>query len=97
MDESKVREAMKQALEALEEATGVMQDEGFLTKKQDKAITALRQALIEDQHSVNENSHALEQPAAWVGLTDDEIWNREEVDGYDFARAIEAKLKEKNT
>ena len=33
----------------------------------------------------------------WVGLTDEEIWSREEVDGYDFARAIEAKLKEKNT
>jgi hypothetical protein len=37
----------------------------------------------------------------WVGLTDEEIHNtkgyEETRDMYDFARAIEAKLKEKNS
>ena len=37
----------------------------------------------------------------WVGLTDEEIaetfYSREAVTGFGFARAIEAKLKEKNT
>ena len=35
----------------------------------------------------------------WVGLTDDEIWKclPPEEDELAFARAIEAKLKEKNT
>ncbi len=33
----------------------------------------------------------------WVGLTDDEIWECFTLDYMDFARAIEAKLKEKNT
>ena len=32
----------------------------------------------------------------WVGLTDDEIWECQHLSG-DFYRAIEAKLKEKNT
>ncbi len=32
----------------------------------------------------------------WVGLTDDEIWECFTLDHVDFARAIEAKLKEKN-
>ena len=36
----------------------------------------------------------------WVGLTDDEIWDAYEKGMYEemwFARAVEAKLKEKNT
>ena len=38
----------------------------------------------------------------WVGLTDEEIWNVLQFRGYntdtiEIARAIEAKLKEKNT
>ena len=35
----------------------------------------------------------------WVGLTDDEVWDAYEKGMYEemwFARAIEAKLKEKN-
>jgi hypothetical protein len=32
----------------------------------------------------------------WVGLTDNEIWECFTLDHVDFARAIEAKLKEKN-
>jgi hypothetical protein len=34
--------------------------------------------------------------AEWVGLTADEIWGCFTLDYMDFARAIEAKLKEKN-
>ncbi len=34
--------------------------------------------------------------AAWVGLTANEIWGCFTLDYMDFARAIEAKLKEKN-
>lgn len=46
--------------------------------------------------------HCCPQPAAWVGLTDQEIedfWNHFEprFDYYLFSRAIEAKLKERNT
>jgi hypothetical protein len=41
------------------------------------------------------------QPAAWQGLTDDEIWSvYKQVDSMqyvEFTHAIEAKLKEKNT
>jgi hypothetical protein len=34
--------------------------------------------------------------AEWVGLTANEIWGVFTLDYMDFARAIEAKLKEKN-
>ena len=37
----------------------------------------------------------------WVGLTDDEMWNAyaggSDIINLDYAKAIEAKLKEKNT
>ena len=41
-------------------------------------------------------------PKEWVGLTDEEIWTVLQFRGYntdtiEIARAIEAKLKEKNT
>ena len=77
------REAMQQALEALE--SDPISHAGLVSRKQ--AITALRQAL--------------ETKREWVGLTDQEI---HEIDGYEedrkmyrFARAIEAKLRKKNT
>ncbi len=42
---------------------------------------------------------ALQRP--WVGLTDDEMWNAytggSDIINLDYAKAIEAKLKEKNT
>lgn len=41
------------------------------------------------------------QQRPWVGLTEDEIWTLHDSDSYpspvEFARAIEAKLREKNT
>jgi hypothetical protein len=87
------REAMKLALEALE--SDPISHAGLVSRKQ--AITAIRQAL--------------ETKREWVGLTADEIWKCNKASGsavefhicyahqnvLDFAEAIEAKLKEKNT
>ena len=81
------REAMKQALEALE----LYVDYEGATSSADKAITALRERLA--QPEMNQ----------WQGLTDEEInsvchkrdWTAPWTDTT-FARAIEAKLKEKN-
>ena len=52
----------------------------------DKLIEALEE-LIE----------ALEEQRTWVGLTDEEVWECYSGQGSVFYRAIEAKLKEKNT
>ena len=47
--------------------------------------------------------YLLEAQRTWVGLTDDDrlrLWLKteaEDVDRYAFAKAVEAKLKEKNT
>ena len=79
------REAMQMALEALE--SDPVSHLGLVHRK--LAITALRQAL--------------ETKREWVGLTDEEInsvrYNRDWTAPWTdttFARAIEAKLKEKN-
>ena len=76
------REAMQIALEALE--SDPISHAGLVSRKQ--AITALRQAL--------------ETEREWVGLTDEEILAELPVTtsrpATSFARAIEAKLKEKN-
>ena len=79
------REAMQMALEALE--SDPLSHAGLVSRKQ--AIAALRQAL--------------ETEREWVGLTDQEInsvcykrdWTAPWTDTT-FARAIEAKLREKN-
>jgi len=42
----------------------------------------------------------LKSQRTWVGLTDDEhcdIWYKESLDWMEYGKAIEAKLKEKNT
>ena len=94
------REAMKQALEALEEINKLSIGENAicLPAEIDGAMDALRQAL--------------ETKREWVGLTADEIWQCNKAKSgsavefhicyahqnvLDFAEAIEAKLKEKNT
>ncbi len=43
--------------------------------------------------------YALPPRREWVGLTNDEIWeiSQHNADDYEYYRAIEAKLKEKNT
>ena len=86
-------DAMKQALEALE---GFIPYLPLPDKTQcgryDKAITALRAAIEQ-----------AEKPRQWQGLTDEEIdelaldENGLPNSHIEFARAIEAKLKERNT
>ena len=79
------REAMQLALGALE--SDLISHAGLVSRKQ--AITSLRQAL--------------ETKREWVGLTDEEVnsvrnqrdWTSDWTDTT-FARAIEAKLREKN-
>ena len=85
------KEAMKLALEALEQIDGINTETECVTIDVGNVITALEEALAE-------------QPAqrTWVGLTDQEIknlWNQHEsrFDYYSFSCDIEAKLKEKNT
>jgi hypothetical protein len=77
-------EAMKKALEALEE----YQAKGAPFMSCDSAVVALRQAI--EQAEKRE----------WVGLTDDDIWEvykKHDAMQYNaFARAIEQKIKEKN-
>ena len=93
------REAMQMALEALVEINKLSIGENAicLPAEIDGAMDALRQAL--------------EIKREWVGLTEDEIWKCNKASGSavefhicyahqnveDFARAIEAKLREKNT
>jgi hypothetical protein len=51
---------------------------------------------IEDVHAIDMSEKNVRVSDKWVGLTDDEIWGCFTLDYIDFARAIEAKLKEKN-
>ena len=118
------REAMQQALEALE--SDPLSHAGLVSRKQ--AIAALRQALETEQEPVATVTSESGNPnlsmswwhepalpvgtkiytsppkaAEWVGLTDEEInsvryqrdWTAHWTDTT-FARAIEAKLREKN-
>ncbi|HSG62662.1 MAG TPA: hypothetical protein VLA24_14635 [Pseudomonadales bacterium] len=86
------KEAMKLALEALEQIDGINTETECVTIDVGNVITALEEALAE-------------QPAqrTWVGLTDEEqiqvAWScgAMAADWLEFAQAIEAKLMEKNT
>ena len=88
---------MKLALEALESKYIV--NCGAWRLQQDEAITALRQAIAEaekpDLAGVGEVG-IWGDKREWVGLTADEVWGVFTLDYMHFARAIEAKLKEKN-
>jgi ABC-type lipoprotein export system ATPase subunit len=81
------REALRLALKALEIGLPLIEDFGSTEQlnAQHKAITAIYEALAQ---------------RTWVGLTDEEIsaidWKSDET-LHDFARAIEAKLKDKNS
>jgi hypothetical protein len=89
-------EALKLALKALETELSIdwtNNDEfNASAEKMHEAITAIKEALAQPQR-------------IWQGLTDEEIDHiytgiravHHEIDSYVFARAIEAKLKEKNT
>jgi hypothetical protein len=73
-----------------------------------KAITAIKQALeapVQEPMTWVGVDFAIDcsPPAqrSWVGLTNDDIWevykNHDSMQYMEFSRAIEAKLKEKNT
>ena len=100
------REAMQMALEALE--SDPISHAGLVSRKQ--AITALHQALVDaDDTSQKHVDEKAKREHEWVGLTDEEIQdlgylsekfdasNSEWFDRWGFARAIETKLREKNT
>jgi len=103
------REAMQMALEALESVNGhftrtpsTLRD-SEVRGEAHKAITVLRQALVDaDDTSQERVDEKAKREHEWVGLTDEEhdsikrnyhnmTWTLEM-----FAKAIEAKLKEKN-
>jgi hypothetical protein len=99
------REAMQIALDALEKVITAF---GSGLTLQQNAITALRKALVDaDDTSQERVDEKAKREHEWVGLTDEEIYDCEEevgmpqyeissADLYAFARAIEAKLKEKS-
>jgi hypothetical protein len=103
------KEALKLALEALESCDAAHITDGgrqwYDEKLVDKAITAIKEALANEAlNKMAENARELGldyEPAqrTWVGLTDEDI--SEIVRGThntgSFVRAIEAKLKAKNT
>ena len=105
-------DAMKQALEALVAAFPIVQHEyfvqgasygkNFVQTKKDCADLAY----VKTKETIFALRERLAQPDQWQGLTDEEVsklidneigfnscWGPEE----QFARAIEAKLKEKNS
>ena len=103
-----LRKAAEMALEALEwnYGTDLCDIENCMAwlDKMNATIPALRQALAEPANSTTDlvepkASSQPEQKREWVGLTYDEVYEFVcTTDSYiDFAKAIEAKLKEKNT
>jgi hypothetical protein len=110
------REAMKLALDALEEiydAFKVKRDMAFYKEDYDEAIIALKERLAQPEpiqslqcfhcqvtiETLNDKVMHLLAQRTWIGLTDDEIAliNADYPHPQGFAKAIEAKLKEKNT
>ena len=97
-------EALKQALELLAVATYHSPDlQAKRTEVIEQGLKALSSGATVAQHYVD-GGHLVYPPAqrTWVGLTDWEIsqlWigTSPYFNEDDFARAIEAKLKEKNT
>ena len=94
------REVLQMALDMLNEIA----DDVYCDQKLEGVITALRQALETDLARVGEVGVWGERE--WVGLTDEEIYEYADKYLYQhgsnygikaFGKAIEAKLKEKNT
>lgn len=94
----KLREAAKAALDWLKDKRldtwAYMESSKFYSDRH-KQTKALEAALAEP--AIKE-SLTVQRP--WVGLTENEIWTLHDFDSYlnpvEFARAIEAKLREKN-
>lgn len=85
-------EALKQALEALENHCGNYKLDDAGCERWNKAVAAIKEALVQPQ----------ERP--WVGLTETQIarcWNMTPLDTpnnrFCFYRAINARLKDLNT
>jgi hypothetical protein len=79
-------------IEAMQQAIAALKNTWVPDIEEVRAVDALREAI----------RHMEDQPAAWVGLTDDEIAfiycdPESYASCHVFARAIESKLKEKNT
>ena len=97
-----MKEALKMALEAYlcrEMPAGtVIGDPKWWAAK---IANAIKEALAQPEHIGFMDSKLNPIQRTWVGLTDEEIWTVLQFRGYntdtiEIARAIEAKLKEKN-
>ena len=87
-------EALKLALEALEEAHYKIEHKQDAVKRE-QAIIAIKEALAQEQTPVHDH---LKSQRTWVGLTDEEIeLAMAEPTLRKIYHAIEAKLKELNT
>jgi hypothetical protein len=87
------RELMEEALEFLEDDIDILEAEGYYTGYHQEIVEFLHERLAQPERE-------------WVGLTDDEIYEYADKFLYQhgsnygiksFGKAIEAKLKEKNT
>jgi len=89
---SDLRKAAEMGLEALEANLGKW-------AAKTPAIEALRQALAQPPCQTGSQCIGGKCPECeWVGLTEADIYELlDNEDEFDFAQAIEAKLKEKNT
>ena len=97
-------EAMKQALEAFD--APILADEFKQAMRLRKACDALRQAIEQAEQAVDWEAVSADQAMTiammkqreWVGLTDEERYLNEarSEEEIEYARAIEAKLREKN-
>ena len=106
-------EALRMALDALETELSIdwtNNDEfNASAEKMYEAIAAIKEALAKEKalqvlHSENERLGLYKEAYAqrtWLGLTDEEMqeiwWSCEQQTPTTFVKAIEAKLKEKNT
>ncbi len=83
---NKTQEALKMAIEALEDANNVVFQEWSIESEYDDALQACKEALAEPKRE-------------WFGLSDEEVQTIFELGHHsykEFAKAIEAKLKEIN-
>ena len=87
------RELMKMAIDALEQPSPIG---GF--DNQEYVAKALRDRLAQPEYEFEcpRCGHCCQQ-REWVGLTDEEVWECYSIRVSVFYRAIEAKLKEKNS
>ena len=70
-------------------------------EKQEPVANYCKECLTYNGHHEGCSHYTSPPQRQWVGLTDDEMWNAytggSDIINLDYAKAIEAKLKEKNT